>query len=96
MVRPVDGQLSLLQAQNALELLQSAQREQAINQLKQEADTEKAKDLYQSTVTKGEEVEGKAIRDEDQRKHRERRQNPEEELGHEEQDQPPENIDIVV
>jgi hypothetical protein len=95
MVQPIDGALSLSQIQTALEMLMTAQREAAIAQLRHESDTERAKDTYQTTVTEQEEVSGKTIRDDDPRRGRERRQDPDEELGNEEQDEAP-HIDIVV
>jgi len=95
-MRPIDGQLSLMQLQTILEMIQSATREGALTQSRQEADTEKAKDIYQTTVTRHEEVTSRAIRDDDPRKDRERRHNPDEELGHEEQDEAPPSVDIVV
>ena len=95
MTRPIDGQLSLMQLPPILEMIQTAQREAAVNQLRQETDTEKVKDIYESTVTRKEELQGKIIRDEDPRRDRERRQDPDQELGHEEQESAPQ-IDIIV
>lgn len=95
MVRPIDGQVSLLQSQNAQELLHSAQREGAIAADRHTADSKKAKDTYETTVTKSEEGKGKIIRDEDPGKggkHRDGRDSedrPEEET-------PPTRIDIQV
>ncbi len=65
MVRPIDGQVSMLQSQNAQELLQSAQREGAIASDRHTTDSKKAKDIYETTVTKSEEGKGKIIRDDD-------------------------------
>jgi len=95
-VRPIDGLATLMQAQNVQELLQSAQREAALAQLRHESDTEKAKDIYQTTVTRKEEANAKTIRDDDPREERRRRRDTEEELGNEEQDEPPKHINIVI
>ena len=96
-MRPIDGIATLLQAQNVQELLNSAQREAAIAQLRHEAETDKAKDIYQTTVTKHEEASGKTIRDDDPREERRHRDDdPEDELGNEEQETPPPQIDIVI
>lgn len=96
-MRPIDGVATLLQAQNAQELLNSAQREAAIAQLRHEAGTDKARDIYQTTVTKHEEASGKTIRDDDPREERRPRQEAEvDEPGTEEQETPPAHIDIVI
>lgn len=95
-MRPIDGIATLLQAQNAQELLNSAQREAAIAQLRHEAETERTKDIQQTSVMRKDEAAGKSIRDDDPRRERQHRRNPDEELGNEKQDRPPEHIDIVV
>ena len=97
-MRPIDGVATLLQAQNAQELLNSAQREAAIAQLRHEAETDKARDIYQTTVTKHEEASGKLIRDDDPREERRPQRQPEDEPEPEEtgQEAPPPHIDIVA
>ena len=96
MVRPIDGQASMLQQPNLLELIQTAQREAAIARLKHEAATEKAKDLEQTSVVRYEETQHKAIRDDDPRRSRQRRRSLDDELGHAEQEPAPEGIDIII
>jgi len=96
MPHPIDAIASLTQSQNLLELIHTAQRLQALAALRQRMDTEKAKDKDDTSVNRDEQAQGKAIRDDDPRKQRQRRQNPDEELGHEEQESPPTRIDIVV
>lgn len=91
---PIEGIMSLMQVQTALEILQTAQREGAVAQLRHESDTTKAKDVYQTTVTEREELHGKTIRDDDPRRDR-RHQKREELPEREEQDEPP-HIDIIV
>lgn len=95
MTRPIDGQLSLMQLPQILEMIQTAQREAAVNQLKQESDTEKAKDTYETSVTRNEEVEGRTIRDEDPRRGRERRRRPDKAPGRDQHDQALQ-VDILV
>lgn len=73
MPRPVDGVASLTQAQNALELVQTAQRLAALAALGQQADTKKSKAVERERVTREEEACGKSIRGDDQRRNRERR-----------------------
>lgn len=96
MPRPIDGVASVTQSQNALELVQTAQRLAALAAQRQQAETQKtkAKDLAQ--VAREEQARGKGIRDDDPRKEKERRQQPEDELGNKPQDEPPQKIDIVV
>ncbi|MBN2082976.1 hypothetical protein JW859_12325 [bacterium] len=94
MVRPIEGILSLSQVQTALEMLQTAQREAAIAQLRQERDTEKAKDIYQTTVTEREEARGRTIRDDDPRQGRPRRER--DDLPRPENDDDAPHVDIVV
>ena len=65
MVRPIDGQVSMLQSQNTQELLQTAQREGAIAADRHTADSKKDKDTYETTVTASEKGKGKVIRDDD-------------------------------
>lgn len=95
MVRPIDGQASLLQSQNVQEQLQTAQREAAIVADRHSADTKKAKDTYETTVTKSEEGKGKVIRDDDpskggkQRSAQDSEDRPKEET-------PPGRVDIQV
>jgi hypothetical protein len=96
MPRPIDGVASVTQSQNALELVQTAQRLAALAAQRQQADTEKTKAADLQRVTREEQAKGKTIRDDDPRKDRERRQKPEEELGHEQQDEALPKIDIVV
>ena len=95
-MRPIDGIAALLQAQNAQELLNSAQREAAIARLRHETETERTKDIQQTSVTRKDEAAGKSIRDDDPRRERQRRRHPDDELGNEEQDRPPRRIDIVI
>jgi hypothetical protein len=96
MPRPVDGVASLNQSQNVLELVQTAQRLAALAQQRQQAETEKAKARDAAQITREEQAQGKQIRDDDPRKGKERRHNAEEELGHDEQEEAPKRIDIVV
>ncbi len=96
MPRPIDGVASVTQSQNALELVQTAQRMAALATQRQQADTDKTKAADLKRVTREEEARGKSIRDDDPRQGRERRQKPEEELGHAAQDDAPTKIDIVV
>ena len=95
-MRPIDGLATLMQSLNVQELLNSAQREAALAQIRHESDTEKAKDIYQHTVTRKEEANAKLIRDDDPRKERRQQRDPEEELGNEDQDEPPKHINIVI
>ena len=94
MVGPIEGILSLSQVQTALEMLQTAQREAAIAQLKQERDTEIAKEVYQTTVTEREEARGKTIRDDDPRRGRPRRRRND--LPRPDDDEETPHVDIVV
>jgi hypothetical protein len=96
MPRPIDGVASVTQSQNALELVQTAQRMAALAAQRQQAETEKTKAKELLQVAREEQARGKGIRDDDPRKEKERRQNPEDELGNKPQDEPPKNIDIVV
>jgi hypothetical protein len=96
MPHPIDAIASLTQSQNLLELIHTAQRLQALAALRQRMDTEKAKEVDDTSVTRDQQAEGKTIRDDDPRKQRQRRQNPDDELGNEEQESPPPHIDIVV
>lgn len=73
MPRPVDGAASITQSQNALELVQTAQRLAALAQARQQTSTEKAKEAAQTTVTKQEEAQGRAIKDQEPRQGRPRR-----------------------
>jgi len=95
LVLPVEGQLSLMQVISALEMLQSAQREQVIVAERHIQTTERIKDIYDRTVTRDEEAQGKIIRDEDPRKHRERPPMPERKQDEDDIEETPE-IDIVV
>lgn len=96
MPRPIDGVASVNQSQNALELVQTAQRLAALAAQRQQKDTEKTKAQELEQVTREEQARGKGIRDDDPRKEKERRQHPEDELGKKPQDEPPKYIDIVV
>jgi hypothetical protein len=95
MVLPIEGALSLMQIQTALEILQTAQREAAIARIRHESDSDKARDIYQTTVTEHEEVSGKTIRDDDPRESRKRRPEEEDQPAREDQDEPP-HVDIIV
>ena len=95
MVRPVDGQASLLQSQNIQELLQSAQREAAIAADRHSSDTKKAKDIYETTVTKSEQAQGKLIRDDDPAKGGKHREAQDSEERSAEEDAPG-RIDLKV
>jgi hypothetical protein len=96
MPRPIDGVASITQSQNALELVQTAQRLAALATQRQQAETDKTKAKELIQVAREEQARGKGIRDDDPRKEKERRQHPEDELGHKQQDEPPKTIDIVV
>jgi hypothetical protein len=96
MTRPIDGVASVSQSQNVLELVQTAQRLAALAAQRQQTDTEKKKALDLVQVTREEQAQGKQIRDDDPRKSKERRQQPEAELGHEQQPETAAKIDIVV
>lgn len=96
MTRPLDGVASVQQSQNVLELVQTAQRLAALAAQRQQAETEKAKVREQLQVAREEQAHGKQIRDDDPRKNKERRQDPDAELGHEQQEGAAPKIDIVV
>lgn len=96
MPRPIDAAASLTQSQNALELVQTAQRLAQLAQQRQQVETEKTKVADKTQVTKDEEAQGKTIRDDDPRQGRRRKRKLDEELGHEKQDDPPQHVDIVV
>ena len=95
MVRPIDGQVSMLQSQNAQELLQTAQREGAIAADRHTADSKKAKDAYEKTVTKSEEGKGKVIRNDDPSKGGKHRDEQDSE-DRPEEESPPTQVDIQV
>jgi hypothetical protein len=95
MVQPIDGAASLIQAQNVQELLASAQREVALAQLRHMSDTERTRELDQATINKEEEAQGKTIRDDDPRQGR-KRQSREDMPERNDEDPPPQHIDIVV
>ncbi len=96
MVLPIEGQLSLMQVISAMEMLQSAQREQVVVTGRHEQRTEQIKDIYEKTVTPDEAAEGKVIRDEDPRKNRERRQMPKRDSDEDPDAPPAPEIDILV
>ena len=89
-------QMIYSQVQNALEMLATAQRELAIAQTRYESDTDRTRDLDRATITKEAEARGRTIRDDDPRGGRRQRRSWDEELGRDEQDDPPPRIDIVI
>lgn len=93
MTRPIDSAVILSQVQTALEIMQSAQRQAALAQLRHESDTDRAKATYQTAVTKKEELSGKTIRDDDPRRDRQRHRHRDED--DDEQQQRP-VIDLIV
>jgi hypothetical protein len=94
MSMPINGIASLQQAQNALELVMSAQREAGIVQDRKETDTEQTKRAEQQSVIKQEEAKGKQIRDDDPRQRNRREQQQGEENKQHPDGRP--RIDIVI
>jgi hypothetical protein len=92
MVRPVDGVASITQSQNALELVQTAQRLAALATARQQGSTAVAKEAQATTVNKQAEAQGRTIRDDEPRRRRPRRD--EKDQPELEEDAPPEHIDI--
>ncbi len=91
----VTGQASLVSQPGVNEMLQSAQRQQAVADLKQERQAEIKRDEYLSTVVKNHEAESKKLRDDDPRQER-RHPQPQDEDGARQQEDPQPHIDIRI
>jgi hypothetical protein len=79
MVKPVDGQASLNQAQNALELAQTVQRLAELAQARQRLSDAAAQRVEHDAVVKQEEAKGRTIRDDDPRQSHKQKRSPKDE-----------------
>lgn len=91
----ITGQASLVNQPGVNEMLQSAQRQQAVADIKQEREAEIKRDEYLSTVVKNHEAENKKLRDDDPRKERRRAHTRDDDEKREKEDTPP-HIDIRI
>lgn len=90
----INGQASLVSQPGVNETVQSAQRMQAVAEIKQEHQAERKRDEFISTVVKNEEAQQKQIRDDDPRQQRQRRKFVKD--GRPKEDEPAPSIDIVI
>jgi hypothetical protein len=90
----INGQASLVSQPGLNEIVQSAQRAQAVVDVQKEQQAERKHDEYVSTVVKNQEAEAKQLRDDDPRQQRPRRQLKDNER--QDAEPAPPNIDITI